>query len=678
MSGVLTTCPYCGCGCNMSLQVDENRIVGISPVAEHPVAQGSLCVKGWNAHEFVHSPDRLTRPLMRRNGDPVAVGWDEALDFAADGLKRISGEYGPDSLMFLSSAKCTNEENFLMMKLARAVFRTNNVDHCARLCHASTVVALAETFGSGAMTNSIEELSDSDCIFVIGSNTTEQHPQVAARILEAVRKGASLIVADPRSIRLVRFAKIHMRQKPGTDVAIINAMMHVILAEHLEDRDFIDARVENFQALQRVVAGYPPQRAEQISGVPANLIVESARTYARPESAAIVYSMGITQHTTGVDNVRSLANLAMLTGNVGRESTGVNPLRGQNNVQGACDVGALADVYSGYQKVTDADAREKFARAWSVQHLPDQVGLTVVEAMNAAAEGKVKGMYIMGENPMMSDPDVRKVEKALRNLELLIVQDIFPTETAQLGHVVLPGASFAEKDGTFTNTERRVQRVRKAIDPIGHSRADWEILCDLARRSGYDGMNYSSVEQVFDEIAALTPTYHGMSYSRLEPWGLLWPCPERDHPGTPQLHKDKFARGMGHFSPVQYREPDELPDEKYDLILTTGRIYFHWHTGTMTRRTTPLERECPSAFVEISPEDSSERNIRDGCKVRVATRRGQIELSARVTKDVAPGVLFIPFHFHEAAANVLTNPAFDPEAKIPEYKVCAARVEVCE
>jgi len=674
---VLTTCPYCGCGCNMTLQVAAGRVVGVAPVRGHPVAAGSLCVKGWNAHEFVHSPDRLTGPLLRRDGKLVAAGWDEALDFIAGDLKRIVAAAGPDAIAFFSSAKCTNEENFLMMKLARAAFGTNNVDHCARLCHASTVVGLAGTFGSGAMTNSIEELASADCIFVIGSNTTEQHPQVAARILQAVRGGGRLIVADPRSIRLTRFAQIHMRHTPGTDVALINAMMNVILSEGLEDRDFIAERTEGFDELRRVVASYPPKRGEAVTGVPAELIVAAARSYAAAESAAIVYSMGITQHITGVDNVRSLANLAMLTGNVGRPHTGVNPLRGQNNVQGACDLGALPNVYSGYQKVTDAPAREKFARAWGVAELPAGPGLTIVEAIHAAADGRIKALYVMGENPMLSDPDIRNAEKALRRLELLIVQDIFLTETARLAHVVLPGASFAEKDGTFTNTERRVQRVRKAIEPIGGARPDWRILCDVARRAGYDGMNYSGPEEIFNELAELTPSYHGMSYPRLEPWGLLWPCPEAGHPGTPYLHKDRFARGAGCFMPAEFRPPDEQPDEQYDLILTTGRIYFHWHTGSMTRRTSPLERESPEAFVEVSPEDADARGIKPGREVRVSTRRGSIRLTARVTADVAPGVLFIPFHFYEAAANLLTNPALDPEAKIPEYKVCAAKLEAC-
>ncbi len=677
MSGVLTTCPFCGCGCNMVLQEIGGRLEGTLPVRGHPVSAGTLCIKGWNAHEFVQSPDRLSGPLLRRDGELVPAGWDEALDLVASRLKKIVAQHGPDALGFLSSAKATNEENFLMMKLARAVFGTNNIDHCARLCHSSTVVGLAETFGSGAMTNSIEELAGSDCIFVTGSNTTEQHPQVSARILESVRRGGELIVADPRSIRLVRFAKIHLRHRPGTDVPLINGMIHVILAEGLADDDFIAARTEDFDLLRRVVADYSPQHCESITGVPAEKIVEAAKIYAKAGTAAIVYSMGITQHTHGVDNVRSLANLAMVTGNVGKAHTGVNPLRGQNNVQGACDMGALPNVYSGYQKVADAEARAKFISAWGTDDLPAAPGLTVVEAMHAAAAGRIKALYIMGENPMLSDPDIKSVEKALKNLELLIVQDIFMTETARLADVVLAGASFAEKDGTFTNTERRVQRVRKAINPIGDAREDWRILGQVAALAGYDRMIYDSPRDIFDEITSLTPSYHGMSYPRLESWGLTWPCPTADHPGTPFLHEGSFTRGKGKFSPARYRPSEEVPDRHYDLSLTTGRIYFHWHTGTMTRRISPLNRESPEAFVEVSPEDAEKRQIRHGMAVRVSTRRGAIELKARVTCDVAPGVIFIPFHFHEAAANLLTNPALDPEAKIPEYKACAARLEVC-
>lgn len=676
MKAVLTTCPFCGCGCRYYLLVRGEKVVGVSPAPGDPVSEGRLCVKGWNSFQFINHPERLKRPLVRDGGGFREASWDEALELVAERLSGIMERHGPDSLAFLSSAKCTNEENYLMMKLARAVFSTNNVDHCARLCHASTVVGLASTFGSGAMTNSISEIEDSDCILVTGSNTTEQHPLVAARVLRALKRGARLIVVDPRRIQLSKLATLHLRQRPGTDVAWLNGMMYVILDEGLEKRDFIEERTEGFEELEKVVSDYSPGEVERITGIPARDLVEAARLYGRAERASIIYSMGITQHTTGVDNVRSCANLAMLTGNVGRYATGVNPLRGQNNVQGACDVGALPDVLSGYQKVSDPEVRDKFERAWGVK-LPQDPGLTVVEMIESALRGEVRAMYIMGENPMLSDPDVGQVERGLGNLEFLVVQDIFLSETARLADVVLPAASFAEKDGTFTNTERRVMRIRKALDPPGRAKADWEILCDLARKLGAD-WDYGSPSEIFDEIASLTPIYHGISYRRLEGWGIQWPCPSEDHPGTPYLHKEKFTRGKGKFIPARYRPPDELPSKEYPFVLTTGRVYFHWHTGTMTRRISVLDREVPRAFVEVNPEDAGRLGIRDGARVKVSSRRGEVEAEAKVTDVVPEGVVFMPFHFLEAAANRLTNPALDPEAMIPEYKVCAVRIERSE
>ncbi|RKY64324.1 MAG: formate dehydrogenase subunit alpha [Candidatus Latescibacterota bacterium] len=676
MKAVLTTCAFCGCGCRYYLLVRGEKVVGVSPAPGDPVSEGRLCVKGWNSFQFINHPERLKRPLVRDGGGFREASWDEALELVAERLSGIKERHGPDSLAFLSSAKCTNEENYLMMKLARAVFSTNNVDHCARLCHASTVVGLASTFGSGAMTNSISEIEDSDCILVTGSNTTEQHPLVAARVLRALKRGARLIVVDPRRIQLSKLATLHLRQRPGTDVAWLNGMMYVILDEGLEKRDFIEERTEGFEELEKVVSDYSPGEVERITGIPARDLVEAARLYGRAERASIIYSMGITQHTTGVDNVRSCANLAMLTGNVGRYATGVNPLRGQNNVQGACDVGALPDVLSGYQKVSDPEVRDKFERAWGVK-LPQDPGLTVVEMIESALRGEVRAMYIMGENPMLSDPDVGQVERGLGNLEFLVVQDIFLSETARLADVVLPAASFAEKDGTFTNTERRVMRIRKALDPPGRAKADWEILCDLARKLGAD-WDYGSPSEIFDEIASLTPIYHGISYRRLEGWGIQWPCPSEDHPGTPYLHKGKFARGKGKFIPARYRPPDELPSKEYPFVLTTGRVYFHWHTGTMTRRISVLDREVPRAFVEVNPEDAGRLGIRDGARVKVSSRRGEVEVEAKVTDVVPEGVVFMPFHFLEAAANRLTNPALDPEAMIPEYKVCAVRIERSE
>ncbi len=525
------------------------------------------------------------------------------------------------------------------------------------------------------MTNSIPELEEADCILVTGSNTTEAHPLVSTRIMRAVEKGAKLIIVDPRDIQLARFAYLHLRQRPGTDVAWLNGMMNVILSEGLEDKEFIESRTENFEELKATVAEYTPERVEEITGIPAADLVAAAKAYGSAERASIVYAMGITQHTTGTDNVLSCANLAMLTGNVGQASTGVNPLRGQNNVQGACDLGGLPNVYPGYQAVTSEEVRKKFENAWGSAP-PLKIGLTVAEMINAAEEGKLKAMYIMGENPMLSDPDINHVRRALEHLDFLAVQDIFLTETAELAQVVLPGVSFAEKDGTFTGTDRRIQRVRKAIEPIGESRADWEIVADLARRMGAKGFDFASPAEIMAEAASLTPAYGGVTYQRLEELGCLqWPVPTADHAGTPYLHKDKFSRGLGHFTPVGFKEPEELPDEEYPLTLTTGRMMFHWHTGTMTRRSEKLHREVPDGYVEISPEDAEALGIGKSEIIRLVSRRGEIETRAWITRRVPPGVVFVPFHFAEAAANVLTIAALDPVAKIPEYKVCAVRAE---
>ena len=672
---VLTTCPYCGAGCNFYLQVLDGELIGVLPCKSHTVSQGKLCIKGWNASEFVTSKERLSRPLIKRNGSFIEASWDEALDTIAKKLKEYK-EIDPDSIAVLSSAKCTNEENYLMMKFARAVLGTNNVDHCARLCHASTVVGLGQSFGSGAMTNSIRELEDADCILIIGSNTAEQHPLIARYILRAKEKGTKLIVVDPRAITLTQFADYHLRQRPGTDVAVFNGFMNVILANGLEDKKFIEERTEGFEELKETVKTYTPEHVEKITGIPKDKLIAAAMTFAKAEHASIVYSMGITQHTTGVDNVSSSANLAMLTGNVGKPSTGVNPLRGQNNVQGACDLGALPNVYSGYQSVTDKKIRAKFEDAWKTK-LPEKPGLTVVEMMNEAAKSNIKAMYIMGENPMISDPDISHVREGLENLEFLAVQDIFLTETAQLADVVLPVASYAEKEGTFTSTERLVQMVRKAIEPLGESRADWQIICDLAKAMGSKEFEYGAPADIMDEIASLTPSYGGISFDRLQKGGLAWPCPSKEHPGTPYLHKEKFARanGKGKFWGIEFKEPAELPDEEYPFTLSTGRIMFHFHTGTMTRKTDLLNKEVPTGYVEIAPKDAEKLGIVAGELVSVQTRRGQIKTKALITERVPEGMIFIPFHFAECAANVLTNPALDPVAKIPEYKVCAAKLE---
>jgi formate dehydrogenase alpha subunit len=672
---ILTTCPYCGCGCNMFLQVVDGHLVGTLPSKTHEISRGSLCIKGWTCHEFVESPDRLATPLIRGDdGELHPASWAEAMSLISEGLKAAIDDHGPDAVAILSSARCTNEENYLMQKLARAVVGTNNIDHCARLCHSSTVTGLATTFGSGAMTNSTPDIPLSDCILVTGSNTVEQHPLIGSRVILAKHRGAKLIVVDPRDTPLSKMADIKLNQRPGSDVAWLNGMMHVILREGLADMDFIAERTEGFEELEKVLERYTPEVVEEISGIPAADLEAAARMYGESGKATILYSMGITQHINGTDNVKSVANLAMLTGNLGRKGTGVNPLRGQNNVQGACDMGALYNVFPGYQKVADPAARRKFDEAWSTS-CSDVTGLTVVEMMNAATDGDLKAMLILGENPMLSDPDINHVREALNALDLLVVIDIFLSETAALADIVLPAASWAERDGTFTATDRRVQRIRKAIDPIGDSRPDWEIICDIAKGLGASGFDYDSPAAIMVEVAEVTPQYGGVTYPRLDGNGLQWPVPSQEHPGTPILHTEKFARGLGLFSPVEHQEPNELPDDEYPFIMTTGRTMFHYHTGTQTRRTHALNKEVPTGYVELNPVDAEAMGVSQGEIVEVRSRRGRIHIPANVTDGIIPGVVFVPFHFAEHAANLLTNPALDPVAKIPEFKVCAVAVE---
>ncbi len=523
------------------------------------------------------------------------------------------------------------------------------------------------------MTNSVDELADADCIFVIGSNTTTAHPIVATRLYQAKERGAKLVVADPRKIQLSLFADVYVSQRLGSDVALLNGIMNHILAQGWQDQDFIDERTEGWEDFRQVVEKWTPERAAEVCGVAAEDIRKIAELYAKACRASIVYCMGITQHVSGVDNVKSLANLAMLTGNIGRASTGVNPLRGQNNVQGACDMGGLPDVFPGYQKVGAIDVQAKFEKAWGTS-LSDKPGLKIPDILHGLDKGEVKALYVVGENPLMSDPDEAHVKKALAQAELVVVQDIFPNQTTEFAHVVLPGASFAEKDGTFTNTERRVQRVRQAVEPVGDSRPDWKIIQDLSTRFGYE-MSYDSPAAVMEEIAQVTPQYGGISFERLEGEGLCWPCPDRDHPGTKFLHQGKFARGRGLFHAIDYRPPAEEVDEEYPLWLTTGRAHVHYHTGTMTRNSPTLHAQMPEGFVEINPADAAELGVAQGDEVSVASRRGEVRAKAMLTERVKPGLVFMPFHFAEASANVLTNPALDPLCKIPEYKVCAVRVK---
>ncbi len=535
------------------------------------------------------------------------------------------------------------------------------------------MVGLAAAFGSGAMTNSLPEMVHAKVLFIIGSNTTENHPIAAMWFFRAKANGAKLIVVDPRMTQIKALADFTVTHNLGSDVALINGMMHVILKEGWHDKEYVAERTEGFEELAAKLADYPPEKVAEITGVDPATLRQMAEIYAKNKPAAIIYCMGITQHTTGVDNVKSLANLAMLTGNMGVLAGGVNPLRGQNNVQGACDMGGLPNVFPGYQPVADEAANQKFSQAWG-RDLPKKPGLTISDMIPAMEEGKLKALYVVGENPMVSDPDIHHVERALQKLDILIAQDIFLSQTAKLAHVVLPGVSFAEKDGTFTNTERRVLRVRQAIPPLGEARQDWQITQELSNRLGYP-MNYTSPGEIFEEVRRLTPSYAGMTYERLQAQGLQWPCPTPEHPGTMYLHKDRFTRGKGLFHAIDYKPPAELADQEYPLLLTTGRSFVHFHTGTMTRVSPSLHHELAEGFVQINPEDARVLEIKDGERIKVRSRRGEIQIKAKVSPKVYRGVVFIPFHFAESAANMLTNPAFDPVAKIPEFKVCAVKVE---
>jgi len=685
---VKTICPYCGVGCSIYLGIRGNQIVRVRGDKDSPVNKGGLCVKGRFGFDFVNHPDRLTKPLIRKEGKgkDIAVNgnwkdlfrettWEEAISYAANKLNETKIKYGPDALGIISSAKFTNEENYLMQKFARAVIGTNNIDHCARLCHSSTVAAASLCFGDGAMSNSISDFSTADILFVIGSNTTECHPIIARYIRQAVRSGRTkLIVADPRTITLAKYADIHLKQQPGTDVALLNAMMHVIIKEGLQNKDFIETRTIGYDDVAKTVEKYTPEMAEGITGVPRDEIVRAARLFANGGNAAILYGMGITQHTTGMDNVKSVANLLMLTGNIGKEGTGFSPLRGQNNVQGACDMGALPNVLPGYQKVMDAEPRQKFEKAWNCT-IKDKPGLPMTEMLNSAYNGTLKAMYFVGENPVLSEPDTNHTKKALQKLDFLVVEDIFPTETTALADVILPAAAFAEKDGTYANTERRVQKVNKATNPPGDAKPDWEIVSLLANKMGYS-FPYKSVEEINAEMRALTPIYAGITIDRLNVcYGLQWPCRTDEDPGTAVLHRGTFTCGLGKFFAVEYRPPAEAVSPQYPLILTTGRILEHWHTGTMSRRAKVLTELYPGGVIDIHPDDAAKLDITDGDIMLVESARGKIKLPVNITEKTSPGIAYMAFHWREAPANMLTNNALDPVAKIPEFKVSAIKAE---
>jgi formate dehydrogenase alpha subunit len=707
---VTTTCPYCGVGCSLDLNVKDDHLIRVTSSPQAPVNGMGLCVKGRYGYDFVHHPERLTRPLVRphllenqprpankERGPWVEVDWDTALDLVARKMVDVKRESGPNALAFLSSAKCTNEENYLVQKLARQVIGTQNVDHCARLCHSSTVAGLAMCFGSGAMSNTMADIAEeAEAIFIIGSNTTEQHPVFGTMIRQAVLdRGTRLVVADPRKIDITEFATLHLQQKPGTDVALINGLMHIVLANGWQDDQFIASRTEGFEEFRAVVEKYTPELVAEITGVPQEDLQAAAKLLSSHHPMAVIWSMGITQHTTGVMNVLSLGNLQMLLGNMGVPGGGVNPLRGQNNVQGACDLGGLPNVFPGYQSVADAAIREKFASAWSLGgqgseplQFETEPGLTVTEMIDAAGEGQIRALFILAENPMMTDPDINHVRGCLEAAEFIVLQEIFPSETSQYADVLLPGTSWAEKEGTFTNTERRVQLIRTAVPAPGVARPDWDVIADLARRvimlegrsveGPQAGWDFNSPAEVMAQIAAVTPIYAGVSHERIAAGEQLhWPVSGPRHPGTPILHVGQFSRGLGKFHSCEHLPAEELPDEAYPMYLTTGRVLYHWHGAEMTRRSKGLLEVYPESLVEINPEDAARIGLNGQKKIRVISRRGEMVARALVTDRVSPGVVFGNFHFPgNQNVNNLTINALDPVAKIPEYKVCAVRVEV--
>ena len=674
---VPSICPYCGTGCGINFVVKDGKIIGVEPWKRHPVNEGKVCPKGNFGWQFINHPDRLTTPLIKENGEFREASWDEALDLVASTLKKYA-DTDPNKLGFYACARSPNENIYITQKLARAGCGTQNVDHCARICHGPTVAGLATTFGSGASTNGYDSIEEADFIFCIGSNNMEAHPLFGRKIIRAIKNGAKLVVADPRFTPTAKLAHEYMQFKTGTDVALMNGMIKIIIENGLQDDEFIKNRTKGYEEMKEVAMKYDLDKVAEITEADPEQIERVAIEYAQAENAAIVYSLGITEHSHGADNVMSTANLAMLTGNLGKIGGGVNPLRGQNNVQGACDMGALPSDYVGYQKVANPEITKKFSEAYQID-LPTTPGLTLVEMMNAAHSGDLKVLYIHGEDPVLSDADIKHTKEAIANLEMLIVQELFMTDTAAEADVVLPAAGWGEQEGTFTSGERRVQWLRKAQEPPEGTMLDWKIMEEIAVRMGRprELFHYENAAEIWEEIRELAPSYYGITHERLlKPEGVHWPCLDPEDPCEPLMHKE-FAHpdGLGVFQALEHRGPVEVVDDEYPLLLTTTRILFHYHAA-MTRRCETLDKEVPTGFIEINTEDAAERGILNNEIVKAYSRRGEIEIPARVTDDIKKGIVNIPMHFTECAANMLTNSdSFDPKCKMVELKACAIQVE---
>jgi formate dehydrogenase major subunit len=665
-------CPYCAVGCGLYLVVDKGQAVGIEYMTDHPTCEGALCPKGNAVLEVLNHEERLKYPMKRAGDGFVRISWDEALDLVAQGLARNIRKHGPRSLGFLASSRCNNEENYLMQKMAR-LLGSPHVDNCARLCHSPTVVGLGAVLGTGAMTNNLLDLENSRCIFAIGTNFTEAHPIVSRWAQKAKDKGASVIVADPRITSTSWMADIHLRIKPGSDIDLLRGMMKVIVDEGLIDEEFISRRTEGFEDLQKDLEGYSVEEASELTGVPAETL--SRQPEFTPISLCSPLLHGITQHVCSTDNVKACATRALISGQIGRLGAGVWPMRGQNTVQGNCDMGGMAEFYPGYKRASDPASVEFFKAAWNVSELPLGPGLTSTEMTEAALDGSLKALYITGEDPVICDPNIKKTKAALENLDFLVVQEIFMTATARMADVVLPAAAWAEKDGSYTSMERRVQWIDRAVPPVGEAKEGLWIINQIARRLGLD-FNYTDAAQVLKEINRFVPAYGGMTRERISKvGGLRWPCPDERHPGTEILHIERFSTpdGKARVATVENKPPAEGTSPEYPILLTTGRIVVHYNSGSMTRRSPSLLERDSELYIEISPEDAAGLKVRHGEMVMVKTRRGETEARARVTNKVKPGVAFMPFHWQ--GTNIITSSALDPVSKIPEYKIAACRIE---
>ena len=672
---VNSICPFCGVGCGIALVASDNNIIAVQPLSKHPISQGKLCAKGWNTPFGISLHGRLTQPLMKVDGRFKVVSWQHALSHIAKSLKQFIKESGPQSVGLISSARATNEDNYAAQKFARAVLKTNNIDHCARICHSPTVAGLKKTLGSGAMTNSIDDVGKADVILVIGADPTENHAIIGGQIMKAKLRGAKLIVVDPRQTRLAKVADLHLQLKIGTNIALLNGLLNIIFDHGWQNDNFITRRCEGYDALKAHVADYTVEKVSEITGIKGADLVKTAKLYSQANAAFLAYGMGITQFVGGTNNVIAVSNLALVCGQIGREGTGINPLRGQNNVQGACDMGCLPNVYPDYQSANDIQVTSKFSHAWKteVARLP---GLTSLGMSHQARHGNFRGLLIFGEDPVVTDPDRNKVAQSMRAMDLLVVIELSMTETAKMADIVLPAASFAEKQGTFTNCERRVQLIHKAVTPPGDAKIDWQILSELANKMGVpELMNWQTSEQVFDEMCQLTDSFSGMSYPRLKQNnGLQWPCNREFQDGSRCLHSTTFPIGKGKLIPVDYVLTDEIPNANYPYWFTTMRLHFHYGCGSMTRKSPLLERETPIGLLFIHPQDALDLGLKNHQGVSVSSRRGCVETRIEISNQVSPGLLSMPYHFKEAPSNFLTNDAMDPITEMPELKVCAVNI----